>query len=311
MASFGERMRRERERRRVSLDDIAAATKIGTRSLRALEQEDFDKLPGGIFNKGFVRAYARYLGMDEEQAISDYMEAAGEPAREDPLDAERLDKLGANWKPPHQDMSDREPMRVPWALLVVLVLLVTVGAGGWKLYHRYKLRKQNAPAALALSTPRAANNATAAAPSTVAAPSAAPGADANGNISASTVPAQQPVEGPSAVTTAKPTPAAANGQAGHLTRTAAPADASATAPGSAQLTLRIHTREKCWVRVTADGKRVVNTNLDADKMVTVPAAKQLILEAGNAGGIDVWFNDKEEPPLGAIGKYAKRTFSAQ
>src|SRR5512133_2130734 len=79
VGSFGERLRREREMRKVSLEEIAAATKIGTRHLRALEEEDFKKLPGGIFNKGFVRAYARFLGINEDQAVSDYLIAAGEP----------------------------------------------------------------------------------------------------------------------------------------------------------------------------------------------------------------------------------------
>jgi len=63
---------------RITLEEIATSTKIGTRSLRALEEEDFDQLPGGIFNKGFVRAYAKYLGIDEEQAVADYLTAAGE-----------------------------------------------------------------------------------------------------------------------------------------------------------------------------------------------------------------------------------------
>ena len=76
--SFGERLRREREMRGVSLDEIAESTKIGTRLLKALEEEQFDLLPGGIFNKGFVRAYAKYLGMDEDQAVADYLQAAGD-----------------------------------------------------------------------------------------------------------------------------------------------------------------------------------------------------------------------------------------
>ena len=70
MGSFGERLKREREMRGVSLDDIAEATKIGTRLLRALEDEQFELLPGGIFNKGFVRAYAKYLGLNEDEAVS-------------------------------------------------------------------------------------------------------------------------------------------------------------------------------------------------------------------------------------------------
>src|SRR5258708_10762592 len=75
MGVFGERMRREREMRGVSLEEIALSTKISKRHLDALEQENFDSLPGGIFTRGFVRAYARYLCIDEEQAIADYIAA--------------------------------------------------------------------------------------------------------------------------------------------------------------------------------------------------------------------------------------------
>ena len=75
MASFGERLKREREMRNVSLEEIAESTKIGKRNLLALETEEFNKLPGGIFNKGFVRAYAKYLGLDEDQAVTDFLDA--------------------------------------------------------------------------------------------------------------------------------------------------------------------------------------------------------------------------------------------
>ena len=75
MASFGERLKREREMRGVSLEEIAESTKIGKRHLQALETEDFDQLPGGIFNKGFVRAYSKYLGLDEDQAVTDFLAA--------------------------------------------------------------------------------------------------------------------------------------------------------------------------------------------------------------------------------------------
>src|SRR5437879_2312663 len=78
MGSFGEKLQREREMRSISLDEIAESTKISSRMLRALEEEEFKKLPGGIFNKGFVRAYSRYLGLDEEQAVTDYLAAESE-----------------------------------------------------------------------------------------------------------------------------------------------------------------------------------------------------------------------------------------
>src|SRR5437588_5790016 len=94
--AFGERMRREREMRGIKLEEIAESTKIGKRNLQALEEEHFDQLPGGIFNKGFVRAYAKYLGLDEEQAVNDFLAASAnydQPAA--------LQALPASWvKPP-------------------------------------------------------------------------------------------------------------------------------------------------------------------------------------------------------------------
>ena len=83
MGSFGERMRRERDKRGITLDSISQTTKIGTHILEALEKEEFDKLPGGIFNKGFVRSYAGFLGMNEEQVLKEFIEVAGDP--EQPL----------------------------------------------------------------------------------------------------------------------------------------------------------------------------------------------------------------------------------
>ena len=78
MGAFGEKLRKQREQRGIALDAISNTTKISTRMLRAIEEEHFDQLPGGVFNKGFVRAYARQVGLDEEEAITDYLAALRE-----------------------------------------------------------------------------------------------------------------------------------------------------------------------------------------------------------------------------------------
>lgn len=78
MGLFGEKLRRQRELRGLSLEAISTTTKIGTRMLRAIEDEHFDQLPGGVFNKGFVRAYARQVGLDEDDAVTDYLTALRE-----------------------------------------------------------------------------------------------------------------------------------------------------------------------------------------------------------------------------------------
>ena len=73
MPSFGEELRRERELRRITLREVADATKINLRYLEALDRNDFQHLPGGVFNRGFVRAYAQYIGVDADQMVSAYL----------------------------------------------------------------------------------------------------------------------------------------------------------------------------------------------------------------------------------------------
>ena len=73
MASFGETLKRERELREISLRQISEATKINIRYLEALEENRFDALPGGLFNKGFIRAYSTYIGVDGEAMVNSYL----------------------------------------------------------------------------------------------------------------------------------------------------------------------------------------------------------------------------------------------
>src|ERR687888_2111999 len=72
-SSVGARLREARERRGVTLRQIANATKISVRALEALERDDISRLPGGIFSRAFVRSYAVEVGLDPEQTIQDFI----------------------------------------------------------------------------------------------------------------------------------------------------------------------------------------------------------------------------------------------
>ena len=63
--TFGEDLRSERERRRVSIESLCANTKVNRRFIEALERGDYRELPGGVFRRGFVRAYLQAVGLDE------------------------------------------------------------------------------------------------------------------------------------------------------------------------------------------------------------------------------------------------------
>jgi cytoskeletal protein RodZ len=120
---FGEHLKRERELRGVSLEEVAAATRISTRFLEAIEKEQWDQLPGGVFNRGFIRAIARFLGLDEDGLVAEYaLETKGaldaRPAPERPAEIPR------NWQPP----------------IVAIVVLILAALVGWLAYHRYAAR---------------------------------------------------------------------------------------------------------------------------------------------------------------------------
>ncbi|HZU44878.1 MAG TPA: helix-turn-helix domain-containing protein, partial [Terriglobales bacterium] len=129
MGAFGERMQRERELRGVTLDEISVVTKIGTRSLKALEEEDFDKLPGGIFNKGFVRAYARYLGIDPDEAVADYLAAV--EGRNRAVDPPAMAPIPVSEPVPQFETVEEPESSYSGLVFAGIILVLAIAAGSW------------------------------------------------------------------------------------------------------------------------------------------------------------------------------------
>ena len=125
--TFGEHLRREREMRGVSLDEVSQATRIGTRFLEALEDERWKDLPGGVFNRGFLRSIARYLGLDEEALVAEYVQATNDHPQIAEWSPSALDR-GAEQRP----KSNRRLV-----FLLFLLVLTALGAGGWWGWTQY------------------------------------------------------------------------------------------------------------------------------------------------------------------------------
>jgi transcriptional regulator with XRE-family HTH domain len=135
MSSFGEELKRERELRQITLREVSEATKINLRYLDALERNDFRHLPGGVFNKGFVRAYAQYIGIDPEAMVNAYLleeraqqEARGEHLSPDvfrpspPANGGRTEPQGDGGT----DLSGRRKQVALWGAAAALVLLLVL-----------------------------------------------------------------------------------------------------------------------------------------------------------------------------------------
>lgn len=123
MGSFGVDLKKAREAKGVTLEAIAAATKITVRYLQAVEREDFEQLPGGVFRKSIVRSYARTAGLDEEAWVNRYKETAHEEdtfREDDPAWMEFAENVGRSRG---HDTREHAGLR-RWAGVVALLLLV-------------------------------------------------------------------------------------------------------------------------------------------------------------------------------------------
>jgi cytoskeleton protein RodZ len=286
LPSFGEKLRREREKRSITLDQISQSTKIGTRMLQALEEDRFSQLPGGIFNKGFVRAYAHHLGLDEDQTVADYLAASGdappvlpELPREEP--AHRVEAGG--------DVMRRQ---LPWGVFAAILLLAALVLS--ILSQREKKHERAAapspPVAQQSAEDRTAQPATAPrpAPSSTSDRNSSP-IKSTGGPAAEATPARAPATNPATV--ALKTPA----------EMAAP-------PAPGEFVVLIQAREDSWAAITADGRTVYSGILSAGDQRAIRGRSEVIVKAGNAGGIDLRFNGKKLDLQGESGQVRTITF---
>jgi cytoskeleton protein RodZ len=282
MGSFGERMQREREMRSITLDEIAEHTKISKRNLTALETENFSQLPGGIFNKGFVRAYARYIGIDEEQAVSDYLAAETEKLRKKmpiPIDH-------ANGAGPRPELvvlerpaeSEREPQADQAAgfMKAAVALVVLLGVGGLG-YRWMQSRNAEAPAPVQ--------------PKAQVAQTVPPVPAATTTTTTSVLESQPAANTPAAV---ELNSASANGPSGAFK-------------------LALKTKEESWVQVKADGKVLMEGVLAPNSNKSFDANNELVIKLGNAAGVELAYNGKPLPQFDNAdrGKTKTLTFTPQ
>jgi cytoskeletal protein RodZ len=315
-AAFGEQLKREREMRGVSLEEVSKATRIGVRFLEAIEAGRWEQLPGGIFNRGFIRAIGRFLGLNEDNLIAEYAMETKDVPRVSVLD-----------KPAQQTA------RAPIAGAVVVLLLVAAGYfavrhGGphvrewvrsrWNGQKTESLNaSQNPPAPLPIAHPADSHPATGAAASM---PGMAPGTapiipPAGGQPTPATGGGTAlPALNQTTVADNKPgvtTPGRASGAtvaAGAAPATndgaknATPLGDAASNEGAGDFGLALRMHSPSHVTVTQDGYRMLDKTLDAGETRTYFGKQQYDVTVEDAGAIAVTLNGKSIPfPAGASG----------
>jgi len=266
MPDFGGQLREARERKGISLREIAAATKISVVALEALERNDFSRLPGGIFSRAFVRAYALEVDLDPDLTVQTFLEEFA-----------RADVKREHGPRPEVTADDRaflaRQQRAARILRLGLVLLLL--AVGAVLLWKYGPK---------LKSSEAGDPAPASSGGQAPAPSPSPGPPVTEGPVGSTA--------GSVPTLVPPAPLAS-------APTTAPASSSSPAR---RLVVHLNVSDDCWVAARTDGAVAFRVLLHAGDQRDLQADNEIYLEAGNSSALAWTINGQPGKALGNPGQ---------
>ncbi|MBI4402348.1 MAG: helix-turn-helix domain-containing protein [Nitrospirae bacterium] len=300
--SVGEFFRQVRETKGLTLDEVASKTRIHPDFLKALEEGNFAKLPDQVFAKGFVRSYARSLGLDEEDAMRRFTDSAGAfYNKQGELERLRLKQAEDERR---RKANRKVVMAAVGVALLGLILLLTREQSAVVTNHATvesegAARTGPTPAARP-SRPQAVREATtegpAAGPSSVR-PESGQAAGSEASVQPPT-PEPPPAPAPAERTESAPLAAAPSEPLGGLPR-------EAPSPRNPPLILDLEAQELSWVVVQVDNGSPTEALLRQGERVRWKASDRFVLTLGNAGGVRVELNGKPQGPFGPSGKVAR------
>ena len=300
MESVGEFFRQVRETKGLTVDEVASKTRIRTDFVKALEDGNFAKLPDQVFAKGFVRSYARSLGLDEEDAIHRFIQSAGSfYEKQDERERLKVRQIEEDRK----RQSNRKAVTIAISI-AVLTLIFLLSREQSSVFRRGAAEQGSAtkrtaqtvkeiPASAAREPER-----TAEVLKSTEIPTGAP------KPTAEAPPRQEPVIPTGATSRSEPETGSmtSSGSDGPLAGIALNATESS---GDGQLALDLEATELSWVVVQIDNGSPQESLLRPGEKGHWKGQDQFILTLGNAGGVKAELNGKPQKPFGPSGKVAR------
>jgi cytoskeleton protein RodZ len=282
MGSVASELKSEREKRKISLAQIAADTRISLRYLQSLEEGRYGDLPGGMYNRAFLRAYCESLNLNLQEIMQRY-EAEISPSLDRPPKSKTL--LSQKNAPP------RLSPVVTWSMMLIISATGIFFSRKWisTVFSPYFSHRQE------VSVPH----------ELARRPDVLPHAEPKTmNPTPPPIQAAQP-ENNSSVPSAAAEPLPAEPSNPPVQVAVAPKDQladSAVPTTPSVLRLEIAATESCWISVDRDGSPAVRRLLKPGEVQLVKASEQISIILGNAGGVHLKINGKAAKSLGKAGE---------
>lgn len=278
LKAIGTKLSQVRQQQSISLEEIAAKTYIPLRLLNAIEAGRLEQLPEPVFIQGFIRRYADVLGLDGSALSKEFpIEAAPSPAPPVAVTQPAPTVATSHTQQVSQpsatvSVADPEPADTARPKMPFVPIAAAVGLGALVLIVASALNRPK-PA------PQTAQNLTPA----KAAPSTAPSPQSQSPQTATASSAAQPAS-PATAPSASP---------------AASPSASPSASGAVEVKLNV--TDDSWVEVLVDGQPSFEGNLTQGTQKTWRGKQQVVITAGNSGGVSVSYNNGSAKPIGEMG----------
>jgi len=287
MNSLGDYFKQAREIKGLSLEHVVSQTRIQEYHLQALESEDFANLPAKVFVKGFVRSYAKALGLNEDEALQYFLEAS----------RTFYEQHQTEQSQPHVHvLLEAEPQqKMNWKLVLAIIVVIATGAVWYGLSQQKESQiVLSEPEVLSLVEPI----------ESIEKP-IPPQFEPQESVPITPIESAPIPPSPSASDTAQPT-----------SKPIPPTPVEAIPPTpSTQLAdrssadgshiLEIEASQLTWVVVQSDDQTPNEALLQPGQRITWKAQKQFLLTLGNAAGVVVRLNGESQGPFGKPGQVVR------